>query len=305
MSSLDFAMMVEDTHIDTHLVEYRAARRRRPGRRPALRRLPDRPARRRAVARLFLLRPAPPAPLARRLRHPRPHREGPRRSACRMSISATGSRGRGRWATRPPTCRRSASACTAGSASSGRAPGGPCRIGRGACDFKALSAESCHVVTSAGCRVGHDRARSCSSGFRVSLFRRVPESIFSISCGGISGRPGGRRPPEGSEPGEARPAPAMGRTSWPNSVRPDPLRLKGIGSNAIIIDRAPCAGDHKRPPDARAIRVCRVRHGDLPPLADTERVDDQQRENVHDHSFTPSRHHAGSCRSHSGHRAFG
>ena len=35
-------------------------------------------------------------------------------SACPMSISAIGSRGRKRWAIRRPTCPRSASACTAG-----------------------------------------------------------------------------------------------------------------------------------------------------------------------------------------------
>ncbi len=122
MSSLDFAMMVEDTHIETHLAEYRL--RRAPDDTSrfglALRGVPDRPARRRPVPRLFLLRAPPRPPLARSLRHPRPYREGPRASACRTSISAIGSRGRRRWATRPPTCRRSASACTAGRGSSGR-----------------------------------------------------------------------------------------------------------------------------------------------------------------------------------------
>ena len=78
MSSLDFAMMVEDTHIDTQLVEYRQRGPDGQGIRPALCRLPHRPAGRRAVAGLFLLRPEPPAPFARRLCHPGPHREGPR-----------------------------------------------------------------------------------------------------------------------------------------------------------------------------------------------------------------------------------
>ena len=58
MSSLDFSMMVEDTHIDTHLVEYRP--RCAPDddfeRWTALRRMPDRSPRRRTVACLFLLR---------------------------------------------------------------------------------------------------------------------------------------------------------------------------------------------------------------------------------------------------------
>ena len=122
MSVLDYSMMVEDSHIDTVVTEYR---RRGPdtaingrGERAADRRLPDRPARRRTVAGLFLLR-------SRRRRSARSaptssstisRRRGA--SACRMSISAIGSRARARWPTRAPICRRSGSASTAGPASS-------------------------------------------------------------------------------------------------------------------------------------------------------------------------------------------
>ena len=70
MSVLDYSMMIEDSHIDTHVIEYR---RRGTGpfhhqarRRPPLRRLPDRSARRRAFDGLFLLRPRGEPPLARR-----------------------------------------------------------------------------------------------------------------------------------------------------------------------------------------------------------------------------------------------
>ena len=60
MSMLDYSMMVEDSHIDTLLTEYRlrgAGRSRRARRGRAARRLPHRPARRRPFAGLFVLRP--------------------------------------------------------------------------------------------------------------------------------------------------------------------------------------------------------------------------------------------------------
>ena len=81
MSMLDYSMMVEDSHIDSVLAEYRRARR---GSAP--RRLPHRPARRRAFAGLFVLCARGVAPLARRLHDPRPHRQGaPPRPAARLS----------------------------------------------------------------------------------------------------------------------------------------------------------------------------------------------------------------------------
>ena len=87
MSSLDFAMMVEDTHIDTHLAEYRAAPRARRGGAGPLYAvcLTDRLADGLSLVYSFYA-PAPCAPLARRLRDPRPHRQGPRaRPAARLS----------------------------------------------------------------------------------------------------------------------------------------------------------------------------------------------------------------------------
>ena len=88
MSSLDFAMMVEDTHIDTVLTEYRA--RSGTGDQPGIGApacgLPDRPSRRWPVAGLFLLRSRHRAPVAWELRHSRPYREGaPARPAPRLS----------------------------------------------------------------------------------------------------------------------------------------------------------------------------------------------------------------------------
>ena len=94
MSSLDFAMMVEDTHIDTVLTEYRAAERnRRPaGSGPPARGLPDRPARRRPVAGLFVLRSRRRPPVARQLHHSRPYREGapPRPAPCLSRLLGRG-----------------------------------------------------------------------------------------------------------------------------------------------------------------------------------------------------------------------
>ena len=78
MSSLDFAMMVEDTHIDTHLVEYRARGAEGQGAGPLYAVcLTDRLADGLSLVYSFYA-PHHAAPLARRLRHPRPHREGAR-----------------------------------------------------------------------------------------------------------------------------------------------------------------------------------------------------------------------------------
>jgi hypothetical protein len=96
MSVLDYAMMVEDTHVDTLVVEYR---RRGPdtaingrGRGPLVAvSLTDRLADGLSMVYSFydpeLRRPRP-----RHLHDPRPHPPGPRRWACPTSISATGSR---------------------------------------------------------------------------------------------------------------------------------------------------------------------------------------------------------------------
>ena len=123
MSVLDFSMMVEDSHIDTVVTEYR---RRGPdtaihgrGEGPLDRRLPDRPARRRPIAGLFLLRSSNGQAFARRLRHPRPYRQG-----AAAWAAACLSRLLGRWLAqdglqRAPIARRSGSASTAGPGSSG------------------------------------------------------------------------------------------------------------------------------------------------------------------------------------------
>ena len=104
MSVLDYAMMVEDTHVNTRIIEYRrreegvglgAAAEGRADRRGA-----DRQDGRRAVDGLFLLRSRSRPPLARHLHDPRPYPRTQGARACRMSISAIGSRVRARWTTR-------------------------------------------------------------------------------------------------------------------------------------------------------------------------------------------------------------
>ena len=111
MTVLDYAMMVEDSHVKTRLVEYR--RRgpdyldQRPRRGRAARGGADRRARRRAVDGLFVLRSRGGRPLARHLHDPRPYRaraaHGP---ALRLS-RLLGRAARARWTTRRASCRRS------------------------------------------------------------------------------------------------------------------------------------------------------------------------------------------------------
>ena len=111
MTVLDYAMMVEDSHVKTRLVEYR---RRGPdtsingrGAGLAARGGADRRAGRRPVDGLFVLRSRGRGPLARHLHDPRPHRARAGAWACLTSISATGSPARARWTTRRASCRRS------------------------------------------------------------------------------------------------------------------------------------------------------------------------------------------------------
>ena len=125
MSSLDFAMMVEDTHIDTVLTEYRvrSGTGDQPGSGPLLAVcLTDRLADGLSLVYSFY----DPDVARRSLGQLSSFSTISRRraaSACPMSISAIGSRGRRRWATRRATCPRSASACTAGRGWRGRLSG--------------------------------------------------------------------------------------------------------------------------------------------------------------------------------------
>ena len=111
MTVLDYAMMVEDSHVKTRLVEYR---RRGPdtaingrGAGSLLGGGADRRARRRTVDGLFVLRSGGSRALARHLHDPRPHRARQAHGPAPTSISATGSQARGRWTTRRASCRRS------------------------------------------------------------------------------------------------------------------------------------------------------------------------------------------------------
>ena len=119
MTVLDYAMMVEDSVIDTFVTEYRMQAGQPARSRPETWPLEgvalcdrlsdgismvysfyDPEATRAASARYMILE----------------HIEYARRLACRISISATGSRARARWATRGASSRRNGSAPTAGSA---------------------------------------------------------------------------------------------------------------------------------------------------------------------------------------------
>ena len=78
MNVLDYAMMIEDSHVETRLVEYR---RRGPdtaingrGAGPLIADVPDRRARGRPVDGLLVLRSRRDGPLARHVHDPRPHR---------------------------------------------------------------------------------------------------------------------------------------------------------------------------------------------------------------------------------------
>ena len=97
MTVLDYAMMVEDSHVKTRLVEYR---RRGPdtsingrGAGALLAVALTDVLERRAVDGLFVLRSRGRRPLARHLHDPRPHRARAGAWACPTSISAIGSRG--------------------------------------------------------------------------------------------------------------------------------------------------------------------------------------------------------------------
>ena len=72
MSVLDYAMMIEDSHVETRLIEYRLrgpdSRYHRPRRRPAARGRADRRAERRAFDGLFVFRPGMRQSLARHAR---------------------------------------------------------------------------------------------------------------------------------------------------------------------------------------------------------------------------------------------
>ena len=78
MTVLDYAMMVEDSHVDTRMVEYRPARPDSADQRAAAGRLLavafDRRAKRRTVDGLFVLRFRRGLALARHIHDPRPHR---------------------------------------------------------------------------------------------------------------------------------------------------------------------------------------------------------------------------------------
>ena len=121
MSSLDFAMMVEDTHIDTVLTEYRPLNATGDGLAsgPLLAVcLTDRLADGLSLVYSFYASRHRP-PLSRQFRHFRPHREARRLGLPHVYLGywVEGSKKR---ATRPPISPRSASACTAGRGWSGR-----------------------------------------------------------------------------------------------------------------------------------------------------------------------------------------
>ena len=123
MTVLDYAMMVEDSHVDTKLVEYRPrgpdSRINGRGAGAAARRRADRRAQRRPLDGLFVLRSRIPRALARHLHDPRSHRarapHGPRLRLSRL----LGARARARWTTRAASCRRSACWRMAGRGSRG------------------------------------------------------------------------------------------------------------------------------------------------------------------------------------------
>ena len=112
MTVLDYAMMIEDSHVDTRLIEYR---RRGPdsgingrgaGKLLAVA-LTD-VLSRRAVDGLFVLRSGRRRALARHADDPRPHRARQGHGAALTSISAIGCRARARWTTKAASCRRNA-----------------------------------------------------------------------------------------------------------------------------------------------------------------------------------------------------
>ena len=110
MTVLDYAMMIEDSHVDTRLIEYR---RRGPdsgingrGAGQLLAVALTDVLSRRAVDGLFVLRSGRRRALARHADDPRPYRARARRWASLTSISAIGCRARARWTTKAASCRR-------------------------------------------------------------------------------------------------------------------------------------------------------------------------------------------------------
>ena len=111
MTVLDYAMMIEDSHVDTRLIEYR-------------RRGPDTGINGRGTGRLLAValtdvlsdglsmvysffEPDAGDRSLGTLDDPRSHRARANAWACLMSISAIGCRARARWTTRAASCRRS------------------------------------------------------------------------------------------------------------------------------------------------------------------------------------------------------
>ena len=124
MSVLDYSMMVEDSHVETRLVEYQ-----RSARAPRCRRatlvavcLTDVLADGLSMVYSFY-DPDQQLALSRELHDPRSHRSAQGCSACRTSTSATGSRARRRWPIRHASSRRSVSGWMAGIASRAPEPG--------------------------------------------------------------------------------------------------------------------------------------------------------------------------------------
>ena len=118
MTVLDYSMMVEDSHVDTRVIEYR-------------RRGIDSGITGRGTGDLIAVcltdemsdglsmvysfyDPEHAGPQPRHLHDPRPHPPRQGAWACPISISATGSRARRRWTTRPASSRRSGCCRTAG-----------------------------------------------------------------------------------------------------------------------------------------------------------------------------------------------
>ena len=110
MTVLDYAMMIEDSHVETRVIDYR---RRGPdsgingrGAGAIAGGGADRCAQRRAVDGLFVFRSGSRRPLARHLHDPRPHRarqgDGPALRLSRL-LGAAAPR---RWITRAAFCRR-------------------------------------------------------------------------------------------------------------------------------------------------------------------------------------------------------
>ena len=123
MTVLDYAMMVEDSHVETRMIEYRQRGSRQRESTAAARascsrsRSPTCS----ATGSRWSTRSSSPdeaVALARHLHDPRPHCARARDGARLSSILAIGCRARARWTTRAASCRRSGSRRTAGRGSS-------------------------------------------------------------------------------------------------------------------------------------------------------------------------------------------